>query len=245
MTPVLVEATVALRRLARRRVLPVTGALVALFLAYAAVLDPVASARAALSAGTAVATLVLLIVSAGIVADDRERGRLAIAATHPAPAAIWVIGRWLAVTAVAALALAAASAVLLPVAGGPLRAGAVALAELAALVHLAALGALAVALSCAAGPTAQVLLLLACCALGAMPPELVAQPVGGAWAAGAVRVLWTALPTSWALGRLHDWSLAAGAPAPALALVLVLQPALWLGAGARRLARAELAVRGS
>jgi len=242
-TTVLVEAAVAARRLARRRVLPVTGALVALFLVYAAVLDPVASARGALSAASAVATLVLLIVSAGIVADDRERGRLAIAATHPAPAAVWVIGRWLAVTGIAASVLAAASAVLLPVAGGPLRAGAIALAEGAALAHLAALGALAVALSCAAGSTAQVLLLVAGCVVGVMPPDIVAQPLGRAWL-GPLRALWTAAPTEWALDRLHAWFLAGGAPAPALAIVLALQPVLWLGAGARSLGRADLGGRG-
>jgi len=242
-TPVLVEAAVAARRLARRRVLPVTGALVALCLVYAAVVDPVASARGALSAASAVATLVLLIVSAGIVADDRERGRLAIAATHPAPVASWVVGRWLAVTAVAAAVLVAASAVLLPVAGAPLRAGGIALAEGAALAHLAALGALAVALSCAAGSTAQVLLLVAGCVVGAMPPDVVAQPLGRAWL-GPVRAVWTALPTEWAVDRLQAWCLAGGAPAPALALVLALQPALWLGAGARRLARADLGGRG-
>lgn len=244
MTAVLVEAGVAVRRLARRRILPVTGVLVALFLGYAAVLHPVASARTALAAATAVATLVLLFTSAAIVADDRERGRLVIVATHPAPPSVWVVGRWLAVTSVAALTLAAASAVLLPVAGGPLRAGAVALAELTSVAHLAALGALAVALSCAGGSTPQVLILVALCAIGAMAPDVVAQPLGSAWA-GLLRVVWTALPTVWALDRLHAWSFAAGAPVPALALVLVLQPALWLGAGARRLARAELAVRGA
>jgi len=243
-TPYLVEAACALRRLARRRVLPAIVGLCALFLAYAGLVNPVATARGALSAATAIATFVLLIVSAGVIADDRERGRLAVAVTHPAPPAVWVIGRWLAVWGVAAMVLGAASAALLAVAGGPPGPGGVALAEAAALAHLAALASLAVALSCGAGSTTQVLILLAFCVVGAVPPEIVAQPVGGAWAAGAARALWTALPTSWAVGRLHEWSLSGGAPAPTLALVLALQPVVWLSAGTRRLAVAELAARG-
>jgi hypothetical protein len=243
-TPHLVEAGCALRRLARRRVLPAIGALDALFLGYAGIVNPVVTARGALSAATALATVTLLIASAGVIADDWLRGRLAVAATHPAPPAVWVIGRWLAVWGVAAATLGAASAVLLAVAGGPHGTAGVALAEAAALAHLAALAALAVALSCAAGPTAQILILIALGVAGAVPPEIVAQPLGGPWAAGLARALWTALPTSWALGRLHEWSLAGGAPAPTLALVLILQPVLWLGAGTRRLAVAELGVRG-
>jgi hypothetical protein len=245
MTPYLVEAGWTVRRLARRRVLAASGALAALFVVYASFVNPVATARGALSAATALATVVLLIASAGIIADDRWRGRLAVAATHPAPPAVWVIGRWLAVWGVAAIVLVAASAFLLAVVGGHAGPGGVVFAAMAALAHLAALAALAVALSCGVGSTAQLLILLAFCVVGAVPPEILAQPVGGAWAAGAARALWTALPTSWALGRLHEWSLAAGAPAPTLALVLVLQPALWLGAGARRLSAAELAARGS
>ena len=243
MTPILVEAACLVRRVARRRTLPATLALCALFLAYASWVNPVATARDALSAAAAIASVVVLVVSAGVVADDRERGRLALAATHPAPPAAWVVGRWLAVSGLAATVFGVATTVLLVVAAGPRNAGAVALAAAAALAHLAALAALAVALSCGVGSTAQLLLLVALWILGAVPPELVAQPLGGAWARGVARVLWTALPTSWTLSGLHGWALASGPPEPVLALVLVLQPALWLGAGARRLATAELAVR--
>jgi hypothetical protein len=241
-TPYLVEARCALRRLARRRTLPATLALCAVFLVYAGVVHPVATVRGALSAATALATIVVLIVSAGSIADDRERGRLAVAATHPAPPAVWVIGRWLAVWGVAVAVLAVGTVLLLAVVGGPRGAGGVALAEAAAVVHLAALASLAVALSCGAGSTPQLLLLLALCVVGAVPPDLVAQPLG-AWAGGAARVLWTLLPTSWSLGRLDEWCLEGGAPAPLLALILALQPVVWLGAGARRLAAAELAAR--
>lgn len=237
-----VEARCALRRLARRRVLPAAGAVGVLFLVYAGAVHPVTSARGALSAATAIATVAVLVVSAGIISDDRERGRLAIAATHPAPASVWVIGRWLAVWGVAATVLGAASAVLLVVARAATGPG-VALAEAAALAHLAAFASLAVAVSCGAGSTAQLLLLLALSVVGAVPPEI-AAPWGGPWAAAAVRALWAALPTSWALGQLTEWSLASGAPAPLLALALALQPALWLGAGARWLGGAELAARG-
>ncbi len=242
MTPYLVETTCAVRRLARRRVLPASVALCALLLAYASLVNPVTTARAALSAATASATLVLLIVSAGVIADDRERGRLAVAATHPAPPAVWVIGRWLAVYGVAATVLGVSAVVLLAVAGGFPGPGVV-LGAVAALAHLAALASLAVALSCGVGSTPQILMLLGFCVMGAVPPEIVGQPAG-AFAAGAVRTLWTVLPTSWALGRLHEWALTGGAPAPTLALVLALQPIVWLGAGTRRLATAEFAGRG-
>ena len=247
MTPSLVESACALRRMARRRTLPASLAVCALLLVYAAFVHPVATARQALSAATAIASLVVLVVSAGIIADDRERGRLALAGTHPVWPSVWVLGRWLAVWGLAAAVLGVSSTVLLGIAARhPLPGtGCLALATAAAMAHLAALAALAVALSCGAGSTAQLLLLLALWVVGAVPPEVLAQSVDGAWAGGAARVLWTALPTSWALARLHAWSLGAGPPAPILALVLVLQPALWLGAGARRLAAAELAVRGS
>jgi hypothetical protein len=241
-TACLVEAGCTARRLARRRTLPATLALCALFLVYAGVVQPVATVRGALSAATALATVVLLIVSAGIIADDRERGRLAVAATHPAPPAVWVIGRWLAIWGAATAVLCATSVVLLAVVDGPRGLAGVVLAAGAAVAHLAALASLAVALSCGAGSTGQLLILLALCVAGAMPPEIVAQPAGP-WAAGVARAVWTVLPTSWSLGRLHDWCLADGAPAPLLGLVLALQPVLWLGAGARRLAVAELAAR--
>ena len=246
MTPSLVESACALRRMARRRTLPASLALCALLLVYATFVHPVATARQALSAATAIASIVVLIVSAGIIADDRERGRLALAGTHPVSPAVWVLGRWLAVWGFAAAVLGGSSTILLAVAAKPSwpGVGGFALATAAALAHLAALAALSVALSCGAGSTAQLLLLLALWIVGAVPPEVIAQSVGGAWAGGAARTLWTALPTSWALTRLHAWSLGAGTPEPVLALVLVLQPALWLGAGARRLAAAELGVRG-
>ena len=244
MTPLLVEAACTLRRVARRRTLPAILALCALFLVYAGVVNPVATARDALSAATAIASVVVLIVSAGVIADDRERGRLALAGTHPVPPAVWVLGRWLAVLGLAAIALSVASTILLVVAAGPRDAGGVALAAAADLAHLAALASLAVALSCGVGSTAQLLSLLALWVVGAVPPEVVAQSVGGAWAGGVTRALWAALPTSWTLSRLHAWSLAAGPPEPTLALVLILQPLLWLGAGARRLADVELAARG-
>lgn len=244
MTPYLAEAGCALRRLARGRAAPAAAAVCVLLAAYAGAVDPVHSARAALSAATAIATLALLIVSSGVVAEDLVRGRLAIAATHPAAPTVWVVGRWLAVWAVAALVFGVTAAPLLAVARGHAGPGGVAAAAVAALVHLGALGALAVALSCVAGPTAQLLLLLGLCAAGAVPPDVIAAPVGGAWALAAARALWTALPTAWALGRVHEWLLAAGAAQPALALVLALQPPLWLSAGARRLADAEFAVRG-
>ena len=243
MTACLVEALVAARRLARRGVLLAAALPVALALLYAGVVRPVTGPHAALSAATALATLVVLIVSAGIVADDRSRGRLAMTATHPAPPAAWIVGRWLAVSGAGAATLGAASAILLAVARAPVVTGAVAASELLALAHVAALGSVAVALSCAAGPTAQVLLLLGFWVVGALPPEAAGDVAGAAWVAGLVRALWTALPSSWMLGRFLDWTLGAGAAAPAALVVLALQPALWLGAGARRLAQAELAVR--
>jgi len=238
----LVEAGCALRRLARRRTAPATLLVGAVLLGYAAAVRPVATARDALSASSAIGAVVVLFLSAGIVADDRERGRLALAATHPSPPAVWVVGRWLAVAAAAVAVFAVATAVLLEVARAPEPPVGVALAAAAALAHLVALAALAVALSCSVGSTAQVLVLLAVLGLGAVPPEIAAQALGAA--AGAVaRVAWAVLPTSWALSRLHEWALAAGPPAPALALGLALQPALWLGAGVRRLAGSELAAR--
>ena len=92
----LVEAGCTLRRLARRRTAPATIALAAALLGYAAVVNPVVTARDALSAATAIAAIVVLVLATGIVGDDRERGRLALAATHPSPPWVWVVGRWLA-----------------------------------------------------------------------------------------------------------------------------------------------------
>jgi len=242
-TACLLESLVTARRLARRRVPLGVGLPVALALLYAGVVRPVDGSRAALSAATALASLVVLVASAGLVADDRSRGRLAMTATHPAPPAAWVVGRWLAVSAFGAAALGASSAILLAAAHARVAAAVVAASELFALAHVAALASVAVALSCAAGPTAQVLLLLGLWVAGALPPESAGALAGAVWLTGLVRALWTALPSAWTLGRLLDWALGAGAAAPVAVLVLALQPALWLSAGARRLARSELAVR--
>lgn len=238
----IVEAACTVRRLARRPSAVAALVLVGLLLGYATLVNPVATAREALSAAAAIGATVVLVLSAGIVAEDRERGRLALAATHPSPPAVWVVGRWLAVLGAAAAVFAVALAVLLAVVPARPPVG-VALGVAAALAHLGALAALAVALSCSLGSTAQLLVLLAVFAIGALPPELAAQALGRA-AGVAAKVAWAVLPTPWVLGRLNAWLLGAGVPSPWLALALVLQPALWLGAGARRLGRAELAVRG-
>ena len=243
MTALAAEVRCALRRLARRRA--AAGALLpgAVLVSYAGVVRPVASARDALSASSAAAAVMLIVAAAGVIADDRERGRLALAATHPAPAATWVIGRWLALWLAASAVLAVAGALLLGVAGAwpdPVR---LAAAAAAALAHLAAFAALAVALSCRVGSTAQVLLLLAVLVAGAVPPEVAAQGWPG-WARDAAVAASAALPSSWALGRLEVWTLAGGPAVPWLALALALQPVAWLAAGVRTLDRAELAVRG-
>lgn len=242
MSVLLAEAACTLRRLARRRTAPATLAVAAALLGYAAVVSPVVTARDALSAAATIGAIVVLIAATGILGDDRVRGRLALAATHPSPPAVWVVGRWLAVTCVAAAVFAVAAVVLLAVARAPRPPAGVALGAAAALAHLAALAALAVALSCSLGATAQLLVLLAVLVLGAVPPEIAALALGRAGEA-VVRLAWAALPTSWALSRLHAWVLAAGPASPWLALALALQPALWLGAGARRLGAAELAAR--
>ena len=242
MTALLAEALCTLRRAVRRRT--AAGALVAAagVLVYAGFVRPVASARDALSASAAVATLVLLVVTAGIVSDDVERGRLALAATHPVPAAVWVAGRWLAALAAAGAAFLASCVVLLLVVGGAMPAGRVAAGSGVAVLHLAALAALAVALSCRVGSTAQLLVLLALLVAGAMPPEIVGQ-AGGPPAVVAARAAWTLLPTSWALDEVQAWALGAGAPRATLLLALALQPALWLAIGGSRLAGAQLAER--
>jgi hypothetical protein len=66
-------------------------------------------------------------------------------------------------------------------------------------------------------------------------PDLHARAAAGA--------LWTGLPTSWTLGRLHAWALGAGGAAPWSALALALQPFIWLAVAARHLGRAELGAR--
>jgi len=243
MTPLLAEAATTLRRMTRRRVVLAVGALDLALLLYAALVDPVDSARAALSAAAALAALTVVVLSAGIVADDRAAGRLAVAAAHPARPADWVMGRWLAVFGPAAAAATLAAGALLVTA--PTRPGAlaVALGWAAGTAYLAALAALAVALSCAVGSTPQIFALLALLVLGAVPPDIVVHALEGAWVRGLARGLWTSLPTPWMLGRLHDWSLAGGQPAPLAAASLVVQSAGWLVLGARSLSRAEFAAR--
>jgi hypothetical protein len=240
--PLAAEVVCAARRLARRRSAAATLLVAALLAAYAALLRPVECARDAVSAATAIASFSLLVAGAGIVSDDRERGRLALVATHPAASPTWVLGRWLAVWAGAVAVLAGASAALLAVAGGG-HPGRTAAALAASAVHLGALAALAVALSCRVGATAQVLILVALLVAGAVPPDVAAAAAPRPWVPAAARALWSALPTPWAVGRLHAWALSGGPAAPLLAIVLVLQPALWLLAGARSLGRAELGAR--
>jgi hypothetical protein len=243
-TPILEEARCTLQRVARRRAARGAALLDVALLGYAAVVRPVATARDAVSAASAVAALTVLVVAAGVIADDRERGRLALAATHPVPPGTWVAGRWLAVTSLAGAVLVVASLVLLGVAGAWRPPAGVALALAASLAHFAALSAVAVGLSCRVGATAQVLALLAVLIVGAVPPDVAATSVPVAWAGAAAQLLWAALPTSWALGRLHAWSLAGGEPAPLVVAALALQTAAWLAAGTRDLGRAELAGRG-
>jgi hypothetical protein len=239
------EAACTFRRLTRRRSSAGALSLVVLLLVYAGAVRPVASARDALSAASAIATLVLLVLAAGIVADDRERGRLAMPATHPAPPASWTAGRWLALWLAAAATLSASTVVLLAVTDDWRDLRGLALATAVAVAHLAALAALAVAVSCRVGATAQTLLLLGVIVAGAMPPELVELALPGTLTRSVMRALWGLLPTPWALGRLHTWLLAGGAPAPWLALALALQPPAWLAIAARSIGRAELPVRGT
>lgn len=236
------ETVCAARRLARRRSAAATLLVAALLAGYAALVRPVEGARDAVSAATAIASFTLLVAGAGIVSDDRERGRLALVATHPASPPTWVLGRWLAVWGAAAATLAGASVALLAVAGGG-QPGRTAAALAASTVHLAALAALTVALSCRVGTTAQVLILVALLVVGAVPPDVAAAAAPRPWVPAAARAVWSVLPTPWAIGRLHAWALGGGPAAPLLALVLGLQPALWLLAGARALGGAELGAR--
>ena len=243
MTALRAETWCALRRLARRPT--ARGALVMdlVLLAYAAFVHPVAAASDALWAATEIASLTLLVAAAGILADDRERGRLAVPATHPPGAAVWVTGRWLAVWAVAAGTLLLSVAALLPVASSRGPAAGLLLGVLVAAAHLAALAALAVGLSCRLGSTAQVLLLVALLVIGALPPAIAGVVAPEVPLEAEATVLWSVLPTPWALSRLREWTLG-GAAAPLQALALALQPWLWLGTGARHLAGVELAPRG-
>jgi hypothetical protein len=243
MTPLVVEAATTLRRLARRRVALAVGAVDLALLLYTAVLDPVDSVRAALSAAAALAALTVLVLAAGIVADDRAAGRLAVAAAHPTRRAGWVVGRWLAVLGPAGAVGTLAAGLLLATAPARPAAFGILAGWAALLVYLAALAGLAVALSCAVGSTPQIFALLAVLVLGAVPPDIAVQGLGSAPVSSLARGVWTALPTPWTLGRLEEWAVSGGARAPLAAAALALQVAVWLAAGARSLSRAELAAR--
>jgi hypothetical protein len=244
MSPLLAEAATTLQRLTRRRVVLAVGAVDLALLLYTTVLDPTDSPRAALAASAVLAALAVVVLSAGIVADDRAAGRLAVAAAHPARRADWVTGRWLAVVVAAGAAATMAAGLLL--ATTPVRPGALGiLAGWAVLIaYLAALAGLAVALSCAMGSTPQIFALLAVLVLGAVPPDVAVHALGSGAIHVLARGLWAALPTPWTLGRLEEWALAGGAPAPLAAAALAIQVAVWPAMGARALGRAELASRG-
>lgn len=243
MSLVLAEAATALRRLTRRRVVLAVGVLDLALLLYTATLEPVDTARAALSAAGALAALTVVVLSAGIVADDRAAGRLAAAAAHPLPRATWVAGRWLAVLGPAVAVASLAGGALLATSPARPGAGAIALGGLALAGYLAALAGLAVALSCVLGSTSQIFTLLAVLVVGAVPPDIVVAGAASAWIRVPARGLWLLLPTPWALGALHDWGLAGGPPASLPAASLAVQAAGWLVVGVRLLNRAELAAR--
>jgi hypothetical protein len=240
---ILVEALTFGRRLSRRRLVVTTLVLDAAALAWATLIAPVGSVRAGFAAAEGLGALTTLVLASGCVADDWSAGRLALGATHPAPRSAWILGRWLSV-AVGAGAVTVLAAVALALAGpglGP--AARFALGALAALLHVAALAALAVALSCAAGGTGQVLVLLGVLLIGLVPPEVVAGMVAGAWAVPLTGVAWAILPTPWAPDRLQAWALGAEGSHPLLALALLAQTPLWLAVGARTIARAQLGAR--
>ena len=90
----------------------------------------------------------------------------------------------------------------------------------------------------------QVLALLGLLVIGLIPPDVVTGLLGAAWAEPAARVAWAVLPTPWALDRIQAWGLGAEATHPLLALALLAQTPLWLAAGSRAIARAELGARG-
>jgi len=240
---VLVEARTYALRLARRRLVAMTLALDAAALARL-VAAPVGTVRAAFAAAEGLGALTTLVLAAGCVAADRAAGRLALGAAHPAPRSAWLLGRWLAVAAGAAgvtLAAALAAALAGP---GLARPTGFALAAAAALVHAGAFAALAVALSCGAGETGQVLALLGLLACGLVAPGAVGAVVAGAWVEPVVRAAWTLLPAPWALDRVQGWALGTEGAHPVLALALLAQAPLWLALGGRALARAELGARG-
>lgn len=243
MSLLLVEAASFARRLARRRLVRATLALEAGILAWIALVAPVDSARAALATAQALGALTVLVLASGCVADDRAAARLVLDATHPVPRACWVGGRWLAVFAAAAAVSAISGAVLLLSGPGLRPLGGLTLATVGASGHAAALAALAVALSCGAGSTPQVLTLLGVLLFGLVPPEIAAPALTADWATPLLRVVWALLPTPWALDRVQGWALALEGPVPLLALALLVQAPLFLAAGARSLLRAELGAR--
>ncbi len=236
---VLVEALTFARRLARRRLVAIVFALDAALLAWITLVSPVGSLGAAFAAAQGLGTLTTLVLASGCVADDRSAARLVLGATHPAPRSAWVLGRWLTVAAGAAcVTVGAAVAAALGGPGlGP--AGAFAIGVAAAVLHVGAFAAVAVAVSCGAGSTAQVLVLLGLLLLGLVPPEIVGGMLAS-WMEPATRVVWSLVPTVWALERIQAWAAGAEGPHPVLALALLAQTPLALAAGAWALARAEL-----
>jgi hypothetical protein len=243
MTLVWAEARVFAARLARRRLVATTLTLDVAALAWLVLVSPVGSLRSAFAAAQGLGALTTLVLASGCVAADRSAARLVLGATHPVPRSAWILGRWLAVGAgasVVTLVTAAATALAGP---GPVPPAGFALGAVAAVVHAGAFAALAVALSCGAGETAQVLVLLALLAFGLVAPDAVGATVA-AWVEPAVRAAWTALPTPWALDRVQGWALAAEGPHPVLALALLAQAPVWLALGTRAIARAELGSRG-
>ncbi len=242
MSLVLVEAHTFARRLARRRVVVTTLALCAAATAWLVVF-PVGSPHGALAAAHGLGLLATLVLASGCIGDDRAAARLLLAATHPAPRAVWVVGRWLA-AAVGAVAVMLTAAVAIAFAGPGLgRPAAFALALAAAAVHLAAFAALAVLLSAVAGGTEQVLVLLVLLLAGLVPPDVLAGLLGAPWLEPAARLAWTALPTPWALEGVQAWVLGRGDPQVVPALALLAQAPLALVLGARAVARAELGAR--
>lgn len=241
---VLVEALTFARRLARRRIVAIVFALDAAALAWIAAASPPGSLRAAFGAAQGLGALTTLVLASGCVADDRCSGRLVLGATHPAPRSAWVLGRWLAVAAGAACVTVVAG-VVAALAGPGLGAASVfALGSAAAVLHVGAFAAFAVASSCAGGSTEQVLVLLGLLVLGLIPPEILGSMLAAAWIEPVTRVAWSLLPTPWALDRVQAWAAGAEGPHPVLALALLAQTPLWLSAGARTVARAELGARG-
>lgn len=240
----LVEALTFARRLARRRHVALVFALDAAVLAWFAVVSPAGSLRAAFAAAQGLGALTTLVLSSGCVADDRSAGRLVLVATHPAPRSSWVLGRWLTVAAGAACVTVGAAVVVALGGPGLGRSGAFALGAGAAALHAGAFAALAVALSCGAGSTEQLLALLGLLLLGLVPPAVLATLVAAPWLEPVTRAAWTAFPTPWALDRLQAWALGVEGPHPVVAAALLAQTPFWLAAGARAVARAELGARG-